>query len=422
MSEMIYGVHDKLPLKKNLLFSLQLLLSCFIATILIANICGVSVSAALVGAGLGTLAYIFITKKESPMFISSSGALVAPVLMALSAGGFTATAIGGLVSCVVYSLFGFIFTKVPVEKIYKVFPKAIIGAITCVIGINLMPFCLTYVQISGQTTFWGVIIALITMLSVALISRYAKGIGKVLPFLLGTMIGYAVAILITLTGVYPIVDFSVFTNLKWFIIPEFGFLQWQSINWASLASVIVLYLAYTVSAMMECLSDHGALGGIIGEDLYQKPGLNRIFIGTGIANLINGCCSGLGSTSYGEGISTVGFSRAASVRITIGAALMMIVLGFIGPVQALLASIPSCVFCGSALVLYGFIASSGIRMLQQVDLNRQKNLILVSVILSLGISGIALGGATLSLSATALALVIGVLLNLILRDKNGTTH
>ena len=120
MSEMIYGVHDKLPLKKNLLFSLQLLLSCFIATILIANICGVSVSAALVGAGLGTLAYIFITKKESPMFISSSGALVAPVLAALSAGGFTATAIGGLVSCVVYSFFGFIFTIVPVEKIYKV--------------------------------------------------------------------------------------------------------------------------------------------------------------------------------------------------------------------------------------------------------------------------------------------------------------
>lgn len=418
MSNMIYGIHDNPGVKKTILFSIQLMLACFVATILIANICGVSASAALVGAGVGTIAYVLITKGNSPMVISSSGALVAPVLGALAAGGLTAASIGGVISCLVYCIFGIIFTKIPVDKIYKVFPKALIGAITCVIGINLMPFCLTYVQINGLTTMWGVVIALITMFSIALISHYAKGFSKVLPFLLGILIGYAIAIILTLTGVYQIVDFTPFQNMSIVAIPEFAFTQWQPIDWSVIASIAVLYIAYTVSGLMECLSDHAALGGIIGEDLYRKPGLNRIFIGTGVANLINGSLSGLGSTSYGEGISTTGFSKNASIRTTIGASILMILLGFFGPAQALIASIPSCAFCGAALVLYGFIASSGIRMLQQVDFNKQKNLILVSVVLSLGISGIALGGATFSLSATALALVIGVVLNLILKEKN----
>lgn len=415
---MIYNISDRPPFGKNLLFSLQLVLACFVATCLIAQICGVSAAAALVGAGIGTIFYLIITNFKSPMYISSSGAFVAPVLAALTLGGYTGAAIGGVISCIVYCIFGYIFSKVDVDNIYKIFPKTLIGAITAVIGINLMPFCLTYVQIAGQTSIWGVVIAFITMTAIALISQYAKGLGKILPFLLGTLIGYGVAIILTLTGIYPIVNFSVFQNLKLFAIPDFGFFHFSTISWSAILSIIILYIVYTVSASMELLSDHAALSAIIGTDLYRNPGLSKIYFGEGAANLVNSLFSGLGSCSYGEGLSTVGFSKVASTWTTLWAAIIMIVLGFFGPVQALITSIPSCVFCGAALILYGFIACSGIKMLQQVDLNDNKNITIVSVVLSLGISGIAIGGTTFALSGVALALIAGVVLNLILKNKN----
>ena len=414
---MIYGINDKIPFNKLIMFAIQLVLSVFVATVLIANICGVAVSGALVGAGLSTLVYLLITGFKSPMFVSSSGAFVAPVMIALAAGGYTAVAIGGLVTCVIYTIFGLIFTKIPVEKIYKVFPHALIGAITVVIGVNLMPFILSYVQINGVTNMWGVSVAFITMFAIAVISHYAKGIWQILPFLVGTLIGYIYAIILTLTGVHEIVDFSVFANLKIFSVPDFAFLHWTSVEFTTVLPVIVIYIAYTISAMMECLSDHAALGGIIGVDLYKQPGLGRLFIGEGAANIVGTSIGGLGICSYGEGVACVGFSKVASTSVTAGAAVILILLGFLAPVQAFIASIPSCVFAGAAIILYGFIACSGIKMLQKTDLNIQKNLIIVSTVLSLGISGLIVGGETMSLSATGLALVVGIILNLVLKER-----
>ena len=412
---MIYNLDDKIPINKLILFALQMVLSVFVATILIANICGVAISGALVGAGLATLIYSVVTKGKSPMYISSSGAFVAPVMAALAAGGYTAVAIGGLVACAIYCLFGFIFSKLSVEKVYKIFPKALIGAITVVIGVNLMPFILSYVQINGATNMWGVSVALVTMVSIALISHYAKGIVRILPFLIGLMIGYIYAIILTITGTCDIVDFTIFNNVSLFILPDFAFTHWEPITFVTIVPVIILYIAYTISAQMECLSDHGALGGIIGVDLYKEPGLARIFCGEGLANLMSSV-SGLNYCSYGESVATVGFSKVASVRVTRVAAAVMILLGFIGPVQAFITSIPSCAFAGAAIILYGFIACSGIKMLQKTDLNIQKNLIIVSTVLSLGISGLVVGGEVISFSATALALISGIILNIVLKE------
>ena len=412
---MIYNLGDKIPINKLILFALQMVLSVFVATILIANICDVAVSGALVGAGLATLIYSVVTKGKSPMYISSSGAFVAPVMAALAAGGYTAVAIGGLVACAIYCLFGFIFSKLSVEKVYKIFPKALIGAITVVIGINLMPFILSYVQINGVTNMWGVSVALVTMVSIALISHYAKCIMQILPFLIGLMIGYIYAIILTITGACNIVDFTIFNNISLFILPDFAFTHWEPIAFTTIVPVIILYIAYTISAQMECLSDHGALGGIIGVDLYKEPGLARIFCGEGLANLMSSV-SGLNYCSYGESVATVGFSKVASVRVTRVAAAVMILLGFIGPVQAFITSIPSCAFAGAAIILYGFIACSGIKMLQKTDLNIQKNLIIVSTVLSLGISGLVVGGEIISFSATALALIAGIILNIVLKE------
>ena len=414
---MIYGINDKIPFNKLIMFAVQLVLSVFVATVLIANICGVAVSGALVGAGLSTIVYLLVTKFKSPMFVSSSGAFVAPVMIALAAGGYTAVAIGGLVTCVIYSLFGLIFTKIPVEKVYNIFPHALIGAITVVIGVNLMPFILSYVQINGVTNMWGVSVAFVTMFAIAVISHYAKGIWQILPFLLGTLIGYVYAIILTVTGVYEIVDFSVFAGLKIFSVPDFAFLHWTSVDWTAVLPVVIIYIAYTISAMMECLSDHAALGGIIGVDLYKEPGLGKVFIGEGLANVVGTCVGSLGICSYGEGVACVGFSRVASTKVTFGAALLLILLGFLAPVQAFITSIPSCVFAGAAIILYGFIACSGVKMLQKTDLNKQKNLIIVSTVLSLGISGLVVGGTTISFSATALGLIVGIILNLVLKEK-----
>ncbi len=407
---MIYNVEDKLPINKLLLFSLQIMLACFTATALIAQICGVPLSGAFVGAGVATIVYWLCTKQKSPMFISNSGAFVAPVLAALAAGGYTAVAIGGLTACFTYVIFGLIFKKISIDNLYKVMPKALIGSVTVVIGINLMGFISGYI---GDTGNLGVCIALITVLAIALSSHYLKGIWSMFPFLIGTLVGYIIAI------PFGLVDFTKFNGIHLFTLPDFAFTHFESVSFAAVAPIVVMYLAFTVSAICECLSDHAALGNIIGRDLYKEPGISRIFIGEGIANIASSCLGGLGACSYGESVGTIGFSRCAAARVTFGAAIMMILLGFVEPVQAFIASIPSCVIGGgTACVLYGFISSSGIKLLKDVDLNNSKNLILVSVVLSLGISGIVLGGNTFSISGTALALVAGIILNLILKEKN----
>ena len=414
---MIYGVRDLPPIGKLLLFSLQLLLSVFVATVLIANICGVAVSGALLGAGFATIVYLVVTGWKSPMFVSNSGAFVAPVMVAMAVGGHLAVAVGGLTTCLVYCVFGYLFTKIPVEKVYNIFPKALIGAVTMVIGITLMGFIGTYVQIGGETNMWGIVIALFTALLIAAVSHYAKGIMRILPFLIGTLGGYALSCLLTVTGVCEVVDFSVFRGLRLFAFPDIAITHWTERGAFQVFPIVLIFIAFTVSAMMECLSDHAALGGIIGKDLFEEPGLGRIFAGEGLANLVGTAIGGLGICSYGEGVACVGFSRVASAVVTSVAALMMMALAYIAPVQVFISSIPSCVFGGAAIILYGYIACSGVKMLQQVDLNKQKNLILVSSVLSLGVSGLAIGGTVFALSGTALALVFGIILNIALKEQ-----
>ena len=406
---MIYQVNDRPPLGKLILFSLQMMLSVFTATALIAQVCGVNLSGAFIGAGMATIVYSIFTKFKSPMFISNSGAFVAPVLAALAAGGYVAVAVGGATAALVYIIFGLIFSKVSVDNLYKVMPKVLIGSVTVVIGINLMGFIPGYL---GDTGNLGLVIALITVLAIALSSHYLKGALSMFPFLIGTLVGYVVSI------PFGLVDFSKFHGIHLFNLPTLAFTQWSSVSFKTLIPIIVVYIAFTVSALCECLADHAALGGIIGRDLYKEPGLGHIFVGEGVANLATSCLGCLGACSYGEGVATVGFSKCASIWSTVLAAVMMILLGFLEPVQAFIASIPSCVIGGgTACVLYGFISASGIKLLKDIDLNNSKNLIICSTVLSLGISGVVLGGETFSLSGTALALVAGVILNLILKEK-----
>jgi len=425
MSNMIYGVTDS-PKKVSewLLYALQQVLAVFVATVLIANICGTPVDACLIGACLGTLLYQLITKFRSPMFISSCGATVSAVIGALAIGesgqNYLAVAIGGLVILGIYAIFAAIVKFRGIGAINKIFPPVIVGPITMVIGLNLAGFLPTYTQVQGDHSNIGILVAIVTMLVIALTSHYFKGFMKTIPFLLGLLVGYGVAAVLTVTEVAPLINFDAFSNMSFFRIPDFTFMHWNfmELNWSTIGSVILLFTPVAVCALLEHYSDHRVLSNIIGVDLTTEPGLHRTLLGDGAASFLGTMVCGLPNTSYGESIATTGFSKVASVKVVSLAAGIIGLLAFVEPIQVFINSIPACVFGGCAMILYGYIAASGLKTMinNKVDLEDNKNLIVTSVILTVGVSGIWLFHA--SFAGVSLAMVLGVILNLILRRKN----
>lgn len=423
MTNMIYGITDKpKTIKEWALYAIQQVLAVFVATVLIANICGTPVDACLIGACFGTLLYQLITKFRSPMFISSCGATVSAVIGALAIGdgsNYLAVAIGGLVIFLVYSIVAIVIKLRGIEAINKIFPPVIIGPITMVIGLNLAGFLPTYTAINGQHSNKAILVAIVTMFIVALTSHYFKGFMKTIPFLLGLVGGYAIAAIFTVTEFANLIDFSQFNNIHIFRIPDFSFMHWNfaQLNWGVVGQVCLLFVPVALAAVCEHYSDHKVLSNIIGVDLTHEPGLHRTLVGDGAASSLGTILCGLPNTSYGESIATTGFSRVASVRVISVAAAIIGALAFIEPVQVLINSIPACVFGGCAMILYGYIAASGLKTLlsSKVDLNNNKNLIVVSVILTVGVSGIFLFHE--SFAGVSLAMILGIILNLILRGK-----
>lgn len=422
MKNLIYDISDKpKTIKEWILYSLQQVLAVFVATVLIANICGTPVSACLIGAGIATIIYQIITGFKSPMFISSCGATVSAVIGALAigeGGNYFAVVIGGAVILLIYSLFALFIKLRGIEALNKILPPIIVGPITMVIGINLAGFIPTYVQVGGAHSDIGILVAIFTMLVVALTSHYFKGFWKTIPFLLGLLAGYVLSIILTITGAAQLVDFSIFNNMKVFELPDFTFKYWNfNISFMEILQIVLLFAPVAVVALAEHWSDHKVLSNIIGTDLTKKPGMHRTLLGDGLASLVGTVVCGLPNTSYGESIATTGFSRVASTRVLTLSAIILGILSFFYPVQAFIASIPSCVFGGCAMVLYGYIAASGLKTLiaAHPDLENNKNLIIISVVLTVGVSGIFLFHT--SFAGVSLAMILGVILNLILKEK-----
>lgn len=420
-SNLLYNISDKpRTVKEWILYSLQMVLAVFVATVLIANICGTPVSACLIGACIGTLIYQLITRFKSPMFISSSGATVSAVIGALALSetvghqNYLMVAIGGLVILVVYALFALLVRIRGINSINKIFPPTVVGPVTMVIGLNLATFLLGYTHNSAT---WEVIIAVLTMFVIAVSSHYFKGFLKTIPFLIGLAFGYILSLIVTWIGWADLVSFEPFHHLSWY--PDLVFLKWTGadFSWSYVLQTVILFVPVAICALLEHYSDHKTLSNIIGTDLTVTPGLDKTLLGDGVASAVGTAVCGLPNTSYGEGIATVGFSRVASVWVVTAAAIFMGVLSFFAPVSAFIQTIPSCVFGGCAFILYGFIAASGLKTLMRSkpDLENTKNLIVVSVILTAGVSGIFLFSA--SFAGVSLAMVLGVILNLILRDK-----
>lgn len=420
---MLYNINDKLPVRRLIVAALQQVIACFVATVLIPQICGVPIAPAMVGAAIGTLIYQLCTRGQSPMFISSSGGFVAAVIGALTIGNapnFTAVLIGGVIVCLIYCIIGFIINKCGTAWINKLLPPYVIGPVVMVIGLNLATFLPTYFQVNGEYSLIGFGLGMLTLLITAIISHYGKGFIKNLPFLFSILIVYGFSLILTFCGI-PIINFEPFHNMQLFQMPDFAFFHIDFVNfdWNSLPQILLLFAPLSLVCICEHISDHKALSAVIGTDLTQTPGVGRTLIGDGIATAFGTLLGAIPNTSYGESVGTTGFSKICSKYVITLAAIIMGIAAFFGPLQAFLVSLPSSIFGGCAAILYGYITLSGVRTIKDnnLDLNDNKIVTIIAAILTLGVSGAVCDFGVISLGTTALAMIVGIVLNLVL--KNG---
>lgn len=439
--KLLYDVNEKPPIAKWIILAIQHVFAMFGATILVPILVNsglaakgidgeaLSIAVALVTAGLGTLIYILCTKGKSPVFLGSSFAFISPIIAAYIAGssgdggvqgGIAGAMTGVMVIGIVYIIVSLIIRFVGKNWIDKLLPPIVIGPMIMIIGLGLASSAVgnifdKSIQVSG-IEWKGPLVALITFLATSLTMTKAKGFFKIIPFLVGIIVGYISACILGL------VSFEVVLQANWFQLPHFHipFVNYTP-NW-----LIALTMApIALVTMAEHIGDHKALSIIIDRDLLKDPGLDKTLLGDGIATFVAGLLGGPANTTYGENTSVVGMTKIASVWVIGLAAIIAIVLGFLGKFTALIQTIPAPVLGGVSLLLYGFIAVNGLKVLIQnkTDFSKNKNIIVASAMLVLGLGGAAFSIATgnnlsVEISGMSLAAIAGILLNLLLPEEN----
>lgn len=446
---MIYGVKDKPGLWKTIVFAFQQVLAILAATIVVPVIINgktgsdMSQSAALVGAGLGTLVYLLFTKFRSPVFLGSSFAFIGSMCAAFSGAagylclGYLGLLIGAILAGLVYVVIALVVKFAGVKWIDKIMPASVIGPTVAVIGLSLagnavgdmVKGAVYDAELSAWVMNWNSILSLlcavVTLATVILCSVYGKKMMKMIPFILGILAGYLVATIFTVIGEITdksqliIINFRLFKDMAW--LPEFSFVKAfkgigdvENFKWGSfIVSLIVAYVPVAFVVFAEHLADHKNISSIIGEDLLEEPGLHRTLLGDGVGSMVGAIFGGCPNTTYGESVGCVAISRNASVITIFTAAIICIISAFVAPFITFLATIPNCVMGGVCMTLYGFIAVSGLKMIQKVDLNENRNLFTVAVILIAGVGGMALRIKEITITAVACALIGGIIVNFI---------
>lgn len=439
---LIYQVKDKPKFGANLIFALQQLLAILAATIAVPSIIGngMSQSAALFGAGVGTIVYLLFTKFRSPVFLGSSFAFLGSMSAAFAGAataeaGFAGIIIGAAFAGLVYVLIAIIVKFAGVRWINKLMPAVIIGPTVAIIGLSLAGNAVSD-AISIAKTDGGVfqmnlhgwlclICALVTLAVVTVCSVYGKKMAKLIPFVIGIVAGYLVATVFTVIGnatgneAMIIIDFSRFANMQWY--PDFTFLKaakgLSEINGQYIATIAVAYVPVAFVVFAEHIADHKNLSSIIGHELLEEPGLHRTLLGDGVGSIVGAIFGGCPNTTYGESVGCVAITGNASVYTIFTTAILAIIASFFAPFVTFLATIPSCVMGGVCITLYGFIAVSGLKMIQKIDLGDNHNLFVVSVILITGIGGMSIGIGPVTITEVASALILGILTNLLLSGK-----
>ena len=437
---LVYNIKDKPKFGQLIVFAFQQLLAILAATIAVPSIIGngMSQSAALFGAGVGTIVYLLFTRFKSPVFLGSSfaflGSMFAAFAGAVSAeAGYAGLILGAIFAGLVYVVIALVVKVAGVNWIDKLMPAVVIGPTVAIIGLSLAGNAVGDLTVGKVLDTEGVSVAnphialicgLVTLFVVMICSVYGKKMAKLIPFIIGILAGYAVAAIFTAIGIktgnqaLQIIDFSVFGNMKIFAIPDFSFLKaakgFSAIDAKYIATVAVAYVPVAFVVFAEHIADHKNLSSVIGQDLLKDPGLHNTLLGDGVGSMAGAIFGGCPNTTYGESVGCVAITGNASVVTILATAIMAIVISFFGPFVTFLATIPNCVMGGVCVTLYGFIAVSGLKMIQGVDLGENKNLFVVAVILICGIGGLVVNFGQVTLTEVASALILGIVTNLVL--------
>ena len=441
--KLIYDIKDKPKFGQLIVFALQQLLAILAATIAVPGIVNgatgseMSQSAALFGAGVGSIVYLLFTKFRSPVFLGSSFAFLGSMMAAFAgaasaAAGYAGFILGAIFAGLVYVVLAIIVKFAGVKWINKLMPATVIGPTVSIIGLCLAGNAVG--DLNGANllanagievnTYASVCIGLVTLFVVVITSVYGKKMAKLIPFIIGIIAGYIVATIITIIGLktgnttLQFIDFSVFKDMTIFAVPDFTFLKaakgLSDISGSYIATVAVAYAPVAFVVFAEHIADHKNLSTVVGKDLLEDPGLHRTLLGDGVGSMAGAFFGGCPNTTYGESIGCVAITGNASIVTIFTTAIMAIVISFFGPFVTFLASIPSAVMGGVCITLYGFIAVSGLKMIQKVDLGKNRNLFVVAVILICGIGGLSLTFGKVTLTEIACALILGIIVNLIL--------
>ena len=433
--KLAYGIKDKPKFGQLIVFALQQLLAIMAATIAVPAIIGngMSASAALFGAGVGTIVYLLFTKFSSPVFLGSSFAFLGSMGAAFAGGvsaqlGFAGLILGAILAGLVYVVIAIVVKLVGVKWISKLMPAVVIGPTVAIIGLSLAGNAVGDLQKcynENANIYLCIVVGLVTLFGTMIASVYGKKMAKMIPFIIGICCGYAVAAVATVIGnatgneALKIVNFSLFNDMQW--LPTFTFMEAikgvKEMSASYVATIAVAYIPVAFVVFAEHIADHKNISSIIEKDLLEDPGLHRTLLGDGIGSMVGAFFGGCPNTTYGESIGCVAISGNASVVTIFATAIMAMVASFIAPFSTFLATIPNCVMGGVCIALYGFIAVSGLKMIQDVDLNDNRNLFVVSVILIAGIGGLAVSFGKVTLTEVACALILGIITNVILGNK-----
>ena len=441
--KMVYNVKDKPPFGKMLVYALQQMLAILAATIAVPAIIGngMSQAAALFGAGVGTLVYQLFTKFKSPVFLGSSFAFLGSMAAAFAGGvsmqlGYLGLIIGAAFAGLVYVIIALIVKKCGSGWVNKLMPAVVIGPTVAIIGLSLAGNAIgdlvghvaqdsngNYIMnLNGGISL---VCGLVTLFATVAASVYGGKNIKLIPFIIGIAAGYIVATIFTLigtaanVGALKVIDFTKFQNMQW--LPDFTFIEAfkgvKEVDGAYIGTIAVAYVPVAFVVFAEHIADHKNLSSIIESDLLEEgnPGLDRTLLGDGVGSMAGAFFGGCPNTTYGESVGCVAITGNASVATITTTAIVCIAAAFVAPFVTLLATIPGCVMGGVCVALYGFIAVSGLKMVQKVDLEDNGNLFTVSAILIAGIGGLSLKFGQITITEIACALILGILVNVFCR-------
>ena len=416
-AKLTLDINEKPPVLNWIILALQHVFAMFGATILVpilvnaaAGTTVLTIPVALVTSGIGTLIYILCTKGRSPVYLGSSFAFITPLAVGAVKAGIGGAMVGTMLVGIVYMIVAAIIAICGKDWINKLLPPVVIGPMIMIIGLSLASSAVSQIGISAGTEFIdykGVIVALFTFLVTAVVMLKAKGFLKIIPFLVGIASGYVLSVILGM------VDFAPVLEATFFSIPDFVL---PFISYTPTLGAALTIAPIAIVTIAEHIGDHSALSTIIGKDLIKDPGLNRTLLGDGLATFVAGLLGGPSNTTYGENTAVVGMTKIASVWVIGLAAIFAILLGFLGKFTALVSTIPNPVLGGVSLLLYGFIAVNGLKVLieNRIDFGKSRNVIIASCMLVLGLGGAAIGVGTVTVSGMSLAALAGVLLNLLL--------